>query len=88
MSKGKKVKAINPPNFDEPISLELIAQAIKARRTQLGLDIKTASMLSGVSLVTFSKIENASKGIRLDSVLKIAKALGIEFKILDWSKNG
>jgi transcriptional regulator with XRE-family HTH domain len=87
MSKGKRVKAINSPNLDEPISLELIAKAIKARRTQLGLDSKTASMLSGVSLVTLSKVENASSGVRLESVLKIAKALGIEFKILDWSKD-
>jgi transcriptional regulator with XRE-family HTH domain len=44
-------------------------------------------MLSGVSLVTLSKVENASSGVRLESVLKIAKALGIEFKILDWSKD-
>ena len=65
----------------------LYSDIIKAGRTRLGLDSKTASMLSNVSLVTLSKVENASSGVRFESVLKIAKALGIEFKILDWSKD-
>ena len=36
---------------------------IKARRTRLGLDSKTASTLSNVSLVTLSKVENASSSV-------------------------
>ena len=82
MSKGKKVKALPTPNLDEDISLELIAKTIKAKRTQLGLDTKTAAMLCGVSLVTLNKVENASNGVRFDSVLKIVKALGIKLKII------
>jgi len=82
VSKGKKVKALPTPNLDEDISLELIAKTIKAKRTQLGLDTKTAAMLCGVSLVTLNKVENASNGVRFDSVLKILKALGIKLKII------
>ncbi len=82
MSKGKKVKALPTPNLDEDISLELIAKTIKAKRTQLGLDTKTAAMLCGVSLVTLNKVENASSGVRFDSILKIVKALGIKLKII------
>jgi transcriptional regulator with XRE-family HTH domain len=82
VSKGKKVKALPTPNLDEDISLELIAKTIKAKRTQLGLDTKTAAMLCGVSLVTLNKVENASYGVRFDSVLKILKALGIKLKII------
>jgi len=86
MKKGKQVKAIKTPNLNEEISLELIANAIKARRTQQGLDIHTASMLCGVSVVTLNKIEKASKGVRLESVLKVAKALGISIKIEPWEE--
>jgi transcriptional regulator with XRE-family HTH domain len=84
MSRGKRVKAVHPPDFNAPISPETIAQAIKSRRTQLGLDMKTTAMLSGVSIVTLSKIEHASKGVRLESVLKVAQALGMTIKIVDW----
>jgi len=86
MKKGKQVKVIQTPNLDSELSLELIASAIKARRTQQGLDIHTASMLCGVSVVTLSKIEKASSGVRFESVLKVLKALGIECKIIDWDK--
>ena len=44
MSKGKQVKALPSPDLDHDISLELIGKAIKARRTQQGLDLKTASI--------------------------------------------
>lgn len=86
MKKAKQVKVLNTPNLDNEISLKLIASAIKARRTQLGLDIHTASMLCGVSVVTLSKIEKASNGVRFESVLKVLKALGIECKIMNWGR--
>ena len=75
------------PDLNQDISLELIAIAIKARRTQQGLDLKTASMLSDVSVVTLSKIEYASKGVRMESVLKVMRALGIKLSILPWESD-
>jgi len=84
MSKGKRVKALPTPDINQDVTLELIAKSIKAKRTQLGLDSKTAAMLCGVSIVTLSKVENASSGVRFDSVLKILHALGINLKIV-WS---
>ncbi|MEA3433544.1 MAG: helix-turn-helix domain-containing protein [Campylobacterota bacterium] len=84
MSKGKQVKALPTPELDQPLSLELIGKAIKARRTQQGLDTKTAAMLCDVSVVTLSKIENAAKGVRMDSVLKVMTALGIKMSIVSW----
>jgi len=87
MSKGKQVKALPSPDLNQDISLELIAIAIKARRTQQGLDLKTASMLSDVSVVTLSKIEYASKGVRMESVLKVMRALGIKLSILPWESD-
>ena len=82
MSKGKRVKALPTPNLDQDVTLKLIADAIKAKRTQLGLDSKTTAMLCGVSVVTLNKVENSSSGVRFDSVLKILQALGIKLKII------
>ncbi len=84
MSKGKRVKALPIPDLNQPLSLELIGQTIKARRTQQGLDTKTAAMLCDVSIVTLSKVENASKGVRMESILKIMAALGIKMNIEPW----
>ncbi|MEA3397784.1 MAG: helix-turn-helix domain-containing protein [Chloroflexota bacterium] len=84
MSKGKQVKSLPTPDLDQSLSLELIGKAIKARRTQQGLDTKTAAMLCDVSVVTLSKIENAAKGVRMASVLKVMIALGIKMNILPW----
>ncbi len=84
MSKGKQVKALPTPDLTEVLSLELIGKTIKARRTQQRLDIKTAAMLCDVSVVTLSKIENAAKGVRMDSILKVMTALGIKMSIESW----
>lgn len=84
MSKGKQVKALPTPELNQALTLELIGKAIKARRTQQGLDTKTAAMLCDVSVVTLSKIENAAKGVRMDSILKAMTALGIKMSIESW----
>ena len=84
MSKGKQVKSLPTPDLNQPLSLELIGKAIRARRTQQGLDIKTAAMLCDVSVVTLSKIENAAKGVRMHSIFKVMTALGIKMSIASW----
>ena len=84
MSKGKQIKSLSTPDLTQVLSLELIGEAIKARRTQQKLDRKTAAMLCDVSTVTLGKIENASKGVRMESVLKVMGALGIKMHISPW----
>ena len=84
MSKGKQVKSLPTPDLNQSLSLELIGKAIKARRTQEGIDSKTAAMLCDVSVVTLSKIENAAKGVRMESILKVMTALGIKMHIEAW----
>lgn len=84
MSKGKQIKVLSSPDLSQVLSLELIGQAIKARRTQQKLDRKTAAMLCDVSVVTLGKIENASQGIRMESVLKVMTALGIKMQLVPW----
>lgn len=84
MSKGKQIKALPTPDLSQVLSLEIIGNTIKARRTQQKLDRKTAAMLCDVSVVTLGKIENASKGVRMESVLKVMTALGIKMQLSPW----
>jgi predicted transcriptional regulator len=84
MSKGKQIKSLPSPDLNQTLSLELIGQSIRARRTQQKLDIKTTAMLCDVSAVTLGKIENASKGVRMESILKVMAALGIVLTIQPW----
>ncbi len=84
MSKGKQVKSLPTPDLNQSLSLELVGKAIRARRTQQGIDSKTAAMLCDVSVVTLSKIENAAKGVRMDSILKVMASLGIKMNIIPW----
>ena len=84
MSKGKQIKPLPTPDLTQTLSLALIGEAVKARRTQQKLDRKTAAMLCGVSAVTLGKIENASAGVRMESVLKVMAALGIKMYIQPW----
>jgi len=86
MTKGKKVKAIEEPSFDEVLSTKSIGQFIKARRTQQGLNTKDAAMLCGVSANTLNNIENGIDGMRVSSVLNIMTALGIKLQIAPWYK--
>ncbi|MCF6244371.1 MAG: helix-turn-helix domain-containing protein [Sulfurovum sp.] len=84
MSKGKQIKSLPSPDLNQTLTLELIGQSIKARRTQQKLDRKTTAMLCEVSTVTLGKIENASSGVRMESVLKVMTALGIKLAIQPW----
>jgi len=86
MIKGKKVKAIEEPSFDEALTTESIGLFIKARRTQQGLSTKDAAMLCGVSANTLNSIENGVKGMKVSSILSIMTALGIQLHIKPWSK--
>jgi transcriptional regulator with XRE-family HTH domain len=84
MSKGKQIKALPSPNLKQTLTLELIGESIKARRTQQKLDMKTTAMLCDISTVTLGKIENASRGVRMESVLKVMTGLGIKLAIQPW----
>jgi len=86
MIKGKKVKAIKEPPFDEALTTKSIGLFIKARRTQQGLNTKDAAMLCDVSANTLNSIENGIEGMKVSSVLKIMTALGIKLQVLPWNQ--
>ena len=85
MKTGKKVKATQPPSFQEPITLQTIGKFIKARRTQQGVSTNDCAMLCGVSAYTLNKIENGFEGVKLITLLQIMEALGMEMTMQEWS---
>ena len=87
MQKGKKVKPTQPPSFKEPITLETIGKFIKARRTQQGLTTLDCAMLCNISAHTLNKIENGFEGVRLNTLLQIMEALGMEMNMKDWGSD-
>ncbi len=87
MQKGKKVKPIQPPSFNESITLETIGEFIKARRTQQGLSTNDCAMLCNISAHTLNKIENGFEGVRLNTLLQIMEALGMEMRMEDWGSD-
>jgi len=85
MIKGKRVKAIEEPSFEEALTTQSIGLFIKARRTQQGLNTKDAAMLCSVSAHTLNNIENGVEGMRVSSVLSIMTALGIKLHVTPWN---
>ena len=87
MQKGKKVKPTQPPSFQEPITLQTTGKFIKARRTQQGLSTNDCAMLCNISAYTLNKIENGFEGVRLNTLLQIMEALGMEMNMKEWDSD-
>ena len=86
MIRGKKVKAIESPSFDEPVSLENIGTFIKARRTQEKLSTQDTALLCNISAHTLNKIENGFEGVKFSTLLNVMDALGIKLHIEPWNR--
>ena len=87
MQKGKKVIPTPSPSFQEPITLQTIGKFIKARRTQQGLSTNDCAMLCNISAYTLNKIENGFEGARLNTLLQIMEALGMEMNMKEWDSD-
>ena len=85
---AKQIKKIESPNFEQPLTAELIGKLIKARRTQSALRLEDAAALCGVAKDTLMKIEHGRTTCQLGSVLQICTGLGINLYATPWDKIG
>ncbi len=85
---AKQIKRSENPNFDQPLTAELIGKLIKARRTQSALRLEDAASLCGVAKHTFMKIEHGKATCQLGSVLQICAGLGINIYAKPWDNIG
>jgi len=60
-----------------------ITQALVDRRLALGWSQNELAVRSGVNRSTISEVEAMKHGYTVDSALKLAKAMGAEFKLVD-----
>ena len=75
----KHVGKIGTPErdaFEYELSIDLIGHAIKQARKERNLTQEQLGKLVGVQKAQISKIENSIKNARLDTIMKIFKALG------------
>lgn len=81
---AKMLKPIDTPDAEDNLSVKLLGQFVRAKRTQLGLRIEEAAAFSGVAKDTLMKLEHGREKVQLGTAFKICKALGIKLKVLSW----
>ncbi|WP_022850822.1 helix-turn-helix domain-containing protein [Limisalsivibrio acetivorans] len=59
----------------------ILGKFIRAARTNSSLTIHDTAAICGVSVSTMTKIENAKGDMKLSTVLKVCKMLGITLRI-------
>ncbi|MDD2791342.1 MAG: helix-turn-helix transcriptional regulator [Sulfurimonas sp.] len=80
MKQGKQVVISKKPSLSSSVDLMTLGEAIKYKRTSLGLSIKKTSELCQISDKTLQSIENG-KDSKTSSVLHLANMLGLKIKI-------
>lgn len=71
-----KVGTAERDAFEYELNIDLIGRAIKQARKERNLTQEQLGKLVGVQKAQISKIENSIKNARLDTIMKIFKALG------------
>ncbi len=64
-------------------SAEDLGTAIRARRKGDGLTLAEAAGLTGVGVRFLSELENGKPTVRLDKLLRVTQALGLELRLHD-----
>ncbi len=83
---AKKVKPLSTPIQNGPLEAKVLGEFIRARRTQAGMGIHEAAAFCGVAVDTLTRLEKASGDVRLSSVLKVCRMLGIVLKVEPWDE--
>lgn len=82
----KTVKPLPTPTQNGPLDAETLGKFIRARRTQSGLGMHEAAAFCGVAVDTLAKIETARGDVKLSSILKVCRMLGVTLKVEPWEK--
>ena len=83
---AKKVQPLSTPIQKGPLEAKVLGEFIRARRTQAGMGIHEAAAFCGVAVDTLTKLEKALGDVRLSSVLKVCRMLGIVLKVEPWDE--
>ena len=81
---AKRIKPLTTPDLDVNLSIELLGQAIRAKRTQSQLRLEDVAALCGVSKQTLANVERGEGTTQINLVLQICSSLGIQLRIMPW----
>jgi transcriptional regulator with XRE-family HTH domain len=83
---ARKVKPLATPIQTGALEAKVLGEFIRARRTQAGMGIHEAAAFCGVAVDTLARLEKALGDVRLSSVLKVCRMLGIVLKVEPWDE--
>lgn len=75
--KKKEIKSIDPDRMNELAAVAQLVNAIRQRRVELGWTQKELAEKVGLHQESIARIENGGSIPRLDTVFKLAIALGM-----------
>ncbi len=58
-----------------------IAHVVRQERRRQGLDQRTLALLANVGVRSVHRIENAEATVRLDVLMRVLRALGLELEV-------
>jgi len=82
----KTIKPIPAPEQSGPLDAETLGKFIRARRTQAGLGMHEAASFCGVAVDTLTKIETAKGDVKLSSILRVCRMLGVRLNVESWEE--
>jgi transcriptional regulator with XRE-family HTH domain len=62
-------------------SIEDIARLVREERRRQGIDQQTLALVANVAVRSVHRIEHAEQTVRLDTLLKVLAALGLELTL-------
>ena len=69
------------PTSDAEATLTRIADAVRGERRRQGLDQRTLALVADVGVRSVHRIENAEATVRLDILMRVLGALGLELDV-------
>jgi transcriptional regulator with XRE-family HTH domain len=82
----KTIKPFPTPLQCGPLDAEILGKFIRARRTQSGMGMHETAAFCGVAVDTLTKIETAKGDVKLSSILKVCRMLGIILTVESWEE--
>lgn len=64
----------------DPTSVR-IAQLVRGERRRQGMDQRTLALVANVAVRSVHRIENAEETVRLDVLMRVLRALGLELDV-------
>jgi len=80
---AKRVIPTKAPNLNLPVNMIRLGELVRSKRTSLDLTIENAASLCGVSKQALSNIELGFESVKMETMFKVIKQLGISL----WFEN-